>query len=219
MYSVRMFFEKVGSARYISHLDLMRCFERVMRRASIPMWYTEGFNPRPFLSFAVPLSLGTAGLREAVDFRLLEEMPFDEIKERINVCMPEGLRVLEVTEPVNKITAIEASRYNIKLVPDSIAPSELHSAMASFFRQESIVIKKLNKKKKEVEVDIRPHIKEYLFEHVEDGVMLHITLSSGCNENCNPSLVIDALASHCGDGITSAIEREKLMIAQLADFC
>ena len=61
MYGIRIFFEKVGVARYISHLDLMRNFERAMRRADIPFWYTEGFNPRPFLTFALPLSLGVAG--------------------------------------------------------------------------------------------------------------------------------------------------------------
>jgi len=105
---VRIYFEKSGPARYISHLDLLRCFERSLRRAEIPFWYTEGFNPRPFMSFAQPLSLGTIGLREIVDIRLVEDMSFDTVIQKLNAVLPEGLVVHNAVIPQKKVNDIAA---------------------------------------------------------------------------------------------------------------
>ena len=72
--NVRILFSKMGRAKYVSHLDLVRTMTRAVRRADIPLWYTEGFNRHPYLTFAAPLSLGYEGLRESMDIRLEEEM-------------------------------------------------------------------------------------------------------------------------------------------------
>ena len=71
---VRMSFQKTGMAKFISHLDTVRCITRAMKRACVPIWFTEGFNPHAFLTFAMPLSLGFESLCETVDFRLMEEI-------------------------------------------------------------------------------------------------------------------------------------------------
>lgn len=208
MFSIRMFFEKKEPAIYVSHLDLMRCFERCIRRAGIPLWYTEGFNPRPFLTFALPLSLGITGLNESVDLKLVEDMPLSEVQERINSCLPAGLKILSISEPVKKNTAIAASVYDITLNCPGMTCAQLTEQLSVFLSRESIVITKLNKKKKPVESDLRPHIKAFNVSEAEDAVKLDITLSSGCTENCNPMLVLDTFASQSGiDGLDCAVTR------------
>lgn len=208
MFSIRMFFDKKEPAIYVSHLDLMRCFERCIRRAGIPLWYTEGFNPRPFLTFALPLSLGITGLNESVDLKLVEDMPLEEVRERINDCLPAGLRILSIAEPVKKNTDIAASVYDIALESETVNGAELAAKLREFLSQESIVITKLNKKKKPVESDLRPHIKAFSVSSSDSGVKLSITLSSGCTENCNPALVLDTFASRCEIGdLEQAITR------------
>ncbi len=219
MYSIRMFFEKSGSAIYISHLDLMRCFERCIRRAGIPLWYTEGFNPRPFLTFALPLSLGITGLNESVDLKLVEDMPLEEVKRRINECLPSGIRINSISEPVKKNTAIAASIYDITLRAPEMSPDELRGQLEAFLSRDSIIITKLNKKKKQVESDLRPHIKCFGLSSDGDSVLLNITLSSGCTENCNPTLVLDAFSSQCSvNELEYSITRLDVLDADGASF-
>lgn len=86
--TVRLCFSKTGRAKYISHLDLTRTMTRVIRRAGIPLWYTEGFNRHPYITFAAPLSLGYEGLRESMDLRLEEELPMEELVGRMNAAAP-----------------------------------------------------------------------------------------------------------------------------------
>ena len=91
---VRLFFTKTGFAKYISHLDLMRCMSRAVKRAGIPLWYTEGFNPHLFMTFARPLSLGQESLCEVVDVRLVGEMTFKDIQTRLNETLPKDITVV-----------------------------------------------------------------------------------------------------------------------------
>ena len=78
MKNVRVWFEKKGSVRYISHLDLTRCMARGLKLSQLPVWYTEGFNPRIYMTYAMPLSLGVCGERECMDIRLTEELPLEQ---------------------------------------------------------------------------------------------------------------------------------------------
>ena len=95
----RMRFSKTGRAVYISHLDLMRTITRAFLRAECRLKYSEGFNPHPNISIALPLSVGCESVCEIMDFKMLEDMPCDEIKSRLSTQMPEGIEVLEVYEP------------------------------------------------------------------------------------------------------------------------
>ena len=110
---LRAVFEKSGRAKYISHLDLNRCMLRVFRRSKLPVWYTEGFNPHPYYSFALALSLGFESSCEIMDFNITDDnMSFDEIRDRLNAVMPEGMRIISVAEQVKKITAITKAEYS-----------------------------------------------------------------------------------------------------------
>ena len=139
MREVRIRFRKTGRARYISHLDLTRAMTRAVRRAGLPIWYTEGFNKHPYLTFAAPLSLGFEGLAESMDLRLLEDVPEDEIVRRLNAVLPEGLVAVSAAEPVHKAGELETARYRLTFT------GEL-SQMAAFLAQDAILVEKRTKK-------------------------------------------------------------------------
>ena len=88
MREVRLRFSKTGQAKYISHLDTNRVFSRAFARAKINLWYTQGFNPRPYMSFSLPLSLGVESYCENVDIRIIDDLTDEEIKARVNDALP-----------------------------------------------------------------------------------------------------------------------------------
>jgi radical SAM-linked protein len=102
---VRIRFRKGGTLRLVSHHDLMRCFERMLRRAALPVHFTEGFNPKPRLIFALSLALGIVGNDEAVDLELDDQLPEAEIHQRLSRQCPPGLDILSVHRVSPKITA------------------------------------------------------------------------------------------------------------------
>ena len=99
-YIYRLTYSKKGRAKFISHLDLMRTMQRAFKRAKLPVWYTQGFNPHPYIMFPLALALGTESEIEPMDIALLEEYSFDELKDRLNDVLPEGLKIMAVAEPV-----------------------------------------------------------------------------------------------------------------------
>jgi len=163
----------------------MRAFTRAVRRAGLPVWYTEGFNPHPYLAFPLPLPLGQEGLREACDIRLLEPMPHDKIKAKLNAVLPQGMLVLAVQEPWDKAGDIAAAEYRIAVQGDvEQAQYLLHAG--------NLTARKMGKKghrKVEKEVDLMPMIHAYAFEENT----LHCTLAAGSTVNLNPTLLLNAL--------------------------
>lgn len=93
MFEVRLWLSKQGRIKYVSHLDMFRLMQRAVRRAEIPLWYTEGFNPHPYISFLLALSLGTEGLREPVDIRIVDDMTPEEIKTGLTAQCRRDLRL------------------------------------------------------------------------------------------------------------------------------
>jgi len=175
MFEVRAFFSKAGNAKYISHLDLYRSMGRALKRADLPVWMTEGFNPHIYMTFALPLALGIEGVKEPMDFRLtcdLNEVGFDEITERLNAVMPQGLRIGGAAAPVHRATEIEKARYEVNSV--DIAKAE------EFLSGDSIIIEKKSKNKTQT-IDIKPLIS---FEFANDKVTL--VLPAGNTLNINP---------------------------------
>ena len=88
METVRVFFAKEGRLKYISHLDVTRCLARVFHRCGLPIWYTQGFNPHAYLTFALPLPLGVESRCESFAFRLTEEVNYEEVRDRLNAVLP-----------------------------------------------------------------------------------------------------------------------------------
>lgn len=196
MDKIRVIYEKTGRARYISHLDLYRCMQRVLRRAKLPVHYTEGFNPHQYLVFALPLSLGFESSCEVLDFALDQSIPLEEVKARLNAALPEGLRVRSIGAPVKKQTEITASDYTVLL--QSADAAALRSTVEQLMASEEIITRKKNKKKQMVEVNLRPSILS-CFCTVTDGMLqMQLRLPAGTQTNVNPTLVCNAIAETAG---------------------
>ena len=152
MKNVRIWFEKKGAARYISHLDLTRNMARGLKLSGLPVWYTEGFNPRIYMTYAMPLSLGVCGERECMDIRLTEDVPLEDIAPRLNAHLPAGLQALEATEPVDKFEDIQYGAYQLFLEGD---PAALEEQLHTLFQREEVLVLK-HTKKGDKEFDIKP---------------------------------------------------------------
>ena len=190
---VRMSFQKTGMAKFISHLDTVRCITRAMKRACVPIWFTEGFNPHAFLTFAMPLSLGFESLCETVDFRLMEEVDLNELAERINNALPVDITVKEIYVYETSPNDIRWAEYKIIFNnPDSLLLNKAESILSS---NEILVLKKAKQGRKKIdkEVNIKEHIKSFDLTEENGKLVLNTILSSGTSVNINPMLLIGAL--------------------------
>lgn len=189
--TVRVTFSKTGTARYISHLDLNRTMIRALRRAALPIWYTEGFNKHPYVTFAAPLSLGYEGERETMDMRLNEDLPMAEIVSRLNGVMPQGLTVIGAAPAVKKAGEVDRAVYRIAV---ECTAADITSLLA----KEQITVQKRTKKKTVKELDLRPVLDEAQSEVREETGITVWQLVLPCNStvSVNPSLVMEALCAH-----------------------
>lgn len=192
MKNVRIWFKKDDECRYISHLDLNRCVLRALHKSKIPVWHTEGFNPHPFATFPLPLSLGFRGINECMDIRLVDEISNEKLISDFNACMPAGVRAFAVTEPVMKAGKIAYARFNIKISSDELNSRKVYEALTSLLSSDEIMIEKRTKSGIKT-VDLKKSIKTYELKEMFDFAELDIVLSAGSTDNANPNLIITAL--------------------------
>lgn len=191
MKTVRVFFEKKDRAKYISHLDLTRCITRAFARTDLPAWFTEGFNPHLYLTFALPLPLGVEGARESFDFRLREDgFPLETVGERLNAALPPDLRVIACSEVVMKPEAIAWADYEIQIF-DPVGNAALGSDWDRFLARPSIPVEKKTKHRTQ-EIDLKPLISELSRSGEGDCLTLSLRLPAGAVLNLNPSLPLSA---------------------------
>ena len=194
MSKLRMRFSKTGRAIYISHLDLMATMQRAFSRAGSRLKYSEGFNPRPQISIALPLSVGTGSVCELMDFRLLEEVDITLLTQRLNATMPEGIAVQEIYEPSRKITELKWLAIDGEFEYDARSVDIMQRKLTDFFGRESIVIEKKTKRGFG-ETDIRPSIREIVFAAEKESVHVRAVISAQ-NPTLNPDLLAAALRVH-----------------------
>ena len=212
MKSVRIMFSKTGRAKYVSHLDLVRAMTRAVRRANIPLWYTEGFNRHPYLTFAAPLSLGYEGLRETMDIRMAEDFPYDDLVKRLNAVLPEGLVALSAGDAVAKAGDLAAAEYKMLIqLPAEIIQGALSAG--------ELLVEKRTKKKTMKTIDILPYFKDAIVEQVgESATSVTVTLPSGSAENINPGLFVTALKAVLGTDVDAHVVRQRLLLADGSEF-
>lgn len=198
MKTVRVWFRKTGAARYISHLDLTHCMARALHRSKIPLWYTQGFNPRAHMVFALPLPLGMAGDRECVDIRIEEEkISEEEVRERLAAALPPTLPVYAVTDPKMKPGKIAWASYRLRLEPEEGEVRQLKEKLDALLAQEEIPVEK-HTKSGMAHFDLKPYLGE-LERSVQDGALvIELILPAGSEKNISPYLLIDALESQQG---------------------
>ena len=189
---IRVFFSKRDRAKYISHLDLTRTMTRAFARTQIPVWFTEGFNPHIYMTFALPIPLGFEGLRESFDFKLLEDgFPMDEVRDQLNAALPPDIRVLEAAPALDKPEAIAWADYRVELY-DKAGGAALRRDWEGLMARTSIpVVKKT--KHREQELDLRPLVTQLELTEGEDSLALALRLPAGPAMNLNPSLLLGAL--------------------------
>lgn len=212
MKSVRIVFSKTGRAKYVSHLDLVRAMTRAVRRADIPLWYTEGFNRHPYLTFAAPLSLGFEGLRETMDIRMADEFPFDELVARLNGVLPEGLVAISAADVVAKTGELASAEYRLTIhLPGSVIVEALSAT--------ELLVEKRTKKKTMKTIDILPYFKNASIEAMgEEQTVVTVALPSGGNENVNPGLFLTALKGITGTDVDAEVLRLRLLLADGSEF-
>ena len=212
MKSVRIVFSKTGRAKYVSHLDLVRAMTRAVRRADIPLWYTEGFNRHPYLTFAAPLSLGYEGLRETMDIRMEEDFPFDELVKRLNAVLPEGLVAISASDVVAKAGDLAAAEYRLTIyLPVNVVNQALSAG--------ELLVEKRTKKKTMKTIDILPYFKNAVVEAVGENIsVVTVSLPSGGADNVNPGLFITALQGIVGTEVKAEVLRLRLLLADGSEF-
>lgn len=194
MREVRLRFSKTGRLKYISHLDINRAMARALKRAEIPLWYTEGFNPHPYMSFSLPLSLGVESLCESVDLRIVGEISNQEIKDRLNKVLPEDLKIVDVYDDFRDNSEIAYSDYVYKFEfkDNDLALEKIKNVLAS---DEILALKKGKKGRKRImkETNIKSFIDKYSISIRGDVIVLNIRLLAGVEKNLNPSLLFDTI--------------------------
>lgn len=195
MDKMRLLFSKTGRAVYISHLDLMRTLTRAFLRAECRLKYSEGFNPHPNISIALPLSVGAESVCEILDFKMLEDMEPEEILARLKNQLPEGIEAIEIYESVRKVKELKWLRITGVFEYDERSAAEMLPKLRKFFAQDSIVIQK--KTKHGIgESDIRPAIKDINFDISGEDICLNALISAQ-EPTLNPELLADALRQLC----------------------
>lgn len=216
---VRVFYEKTGMAKYISHLDTVHLFTRAIKRAKIPIWFTEGYNPRAFLTFAMPLSLGTESYCETVDIRLMQEEDLEELTARLDSALPPDIHVTKIAVP--KLTPQEIAWADYKIIFDGVDEKFPERAEKILSDDKITVIKKVKKGREKVEreVDIKDKILKYSIDGENGFAVLNITLSSGIQNNINPSLVIGKLTENSStDPDCASIIKLKSYTAEMTEW-
>lgn len=190
--------------RFISHLDMMRFMTRLIRRADLPVWYTEGFNPHLYMTFALPLSLGFESDYEVVDIRLFDDgYPLDTLCEKLNSVCPPYIHFFDAKEPVLKTGDVALAKFVITF-DDS---GEVFEKLNSFLNKDSIKVLKKTKKGGEKEIEIADKIKDFSLEKCEENTVLKITLPVGSVENLNPELFLNKFFEENGEKYFYSVNR------------
>lgn len=216
METVRVFFAKEGRLKYISHLDVTRCLSRVFNRCGLPIWYTQGYNPHPYLTFALPLPLGVDSRCESFDFRLTDATDYQTVQDRLNAALPEDLRVLRAAAPVYGPEAICWADYRLTFRDGDTAVAE---QLQRFLAEPHLpVIKKT--KKGEQQVDLKEKMTVLRVESSPQKTVLDVRLPAGGTLNWSPMLVTGAICERLGrEPYWTGLERIAILTEDFSPFC
>lgn len=219
MRCVRVWFKKMGMSRYVSHLDLMRAMTRSVRRAGVPLWYTEGYNPHPYLTFALPLSLGMESLYESMDIRIEGESTNDEIFNLMKGSMPPGIEIVSVDDPVDDPKKIAFGEFD--LLFDCEDTKSLTALIEDMLSKDELIVQKLGKqgrKKVLKDINLMEYLKESKLSVSGNRVKLTVVFPAGSTTNINPTLLSDEIVKQSGEELATFVVRKRLMKADMENF-
>ena len=209
--NLRIKFDKTNEAKYISHLDLLRTFNRMIMRSMLTPSYSQGFNPHILLAFLQPSSVGMETKGDCADLTVEGTYDLNEVLKNLKENAPEGIVITSVCEAGEpKFNTLAYAEYTVKLTVDATKDE-----IIEFLRKDEILIDKKTKKGIK-EVDIKPLMVSY---EVMDGIILKLTLKAGSTENLNPQLLIKAMEKYMSVNVTETyIIREKLLTENMKAF-
>ena len=185
---------KRGSLQYISHLDLVRTMHKVIVRAKLPLWYTEGFNPKPKMIFAAPLSIGTESECEFMDLRMNEYIDPAEAMAKLNANMTSEMQAIEAYYPDSKFTDLKWMSYRITVGGCNVS-TELAEKCHALLNGDSVIVQKKNS---DQTTDIRHLIKNADVSFNGNNIVIDAVLSADPSAFLNPEYIIKALREGCG---------------------
>jgi radical SAM-linked protein len=213
----RLAFSKTDTAKYISHLDLMRTFQRSFLRAGLHIKHTEGFNPHAFVSIPLPLSVGFSSGCEVLECEILNEEHLERVPERMNAALPTGITVSRCYEAVRPVKELCYVDYIVTMEYEAGAPFGAERAIHDLLDRDALVVTKRSKKAKsgQVELDLIPLIAKATVEERRDTVTLDLILRAQ-NPGVNPELIVSAIRSNCPEAAPDfvAIYRRSVLDVQ-----
>lgn len=185
MKSVRVFYKKTGRMKFVSHLDMNRFMSRIIRRAGLDIWYTEGFNPHPYINFCIPLSLGFESEYEAMDIRINnDEMSEEEIFSSLCGVCPKYIKIIRVAPPVMKMGKVAFAKYRVCFDAD-----DLKDKLVDFLSSKEIFVEKTSKSGEVKLINAAEHLKKFSVDGKDNCTECELVLPVG-NMTVNPNLII-----------------------------
>lgn len=204
MYKLRFYFSKADEVKYVGHLDTIELFDRAFRRAKLPISFSEGFNPRPKLTFAHPLAVGISSNGEIGEIELTEKILVEEFITRLNEALPIPVRIIKaeyIEEKKSLMSLVQSAEYTIEINEEEVSSEQIEKLLL----KEQIVIEKTSKSGKTSMVDIKPMILSWEFVDKNHNIF-KVELKTGSNENLRPDTIIKQL----GEIERYKIVREKI---------
>ena len=217
MEKLRMRYGKTDKAKYLSHLDLLATMRRALLRANVKLKYSEGFNPHPYMSVALPLPVGCGSECELMDFGGDGACDLDALPESINAALPGGIEVYEIYTPINKFTGIAFIEIFGVMHYDNGAPPRAAERLNERFKSECIIISKRTKRGMS-ELNIAPFVKDAVFSG--EGVVTVTVKLPAQNPTLNPDSIINALEGKYSDlsPLYAAFTRKKIFDSEMNVF-
>ncbi len=198
MSKLRLLFVKEAQASYISHLDLLRTFQRAFPRTELNIKHSQGYHPHPIISIVLPLPVGQSSDCELLDFEVTQDTDGVGIAEKLNTGMPSGLRVLDCYPAVRPVRELAYLRADVTFEYDNGVPAGAAEALMALFRREELIIQKRTKRKELADVDIAPMVQKVHFLSADNAVTGTVTVQAQ-NPGLNPQLLEKAIARYIPD--------------------
>lgn len=218
---IRIKFKKYGSLMYVSHLDTAKTMQRIMLRAGIDIWYTEGFNPQPKIVFAVPLPVGVESECEFMDIKINSYMSCEEIASRLSANFPDEMKIIDVYVPEVKLKNIIYIDYEMEITSPNVGENTANE-IEELLSKDVYVIKK--SKGTEKEINVRDYIRSVSVKNEDGRIKIYTVLCGGGDKNINPELVIEAIRSNTNLLNSSPVEeyysimRKRMLCEDLTEF-
>jgi len=223
---IRARFSRGEEVKFIGHLDIMKVFERAIRRSSLPISYSKGFNPHPQIVFGLPLAVGVTSEAEYADFELAQEVETHEFIEKLNESLPEGIRVTAASyknTKANIMASVAAADYELDIfMGEDINAAQVGEKINRLMEQDSITVLKESRDEAK-EIDIKPLVlnvsvddikeKPAGYEDYKSAVKIVAGFKAGSAANLKPDLFVKALAEHADIPVkTFRVHRKALYV-------